>query len=50
MKIPSEIMIYDYCANSILGLPLERLRVRAALTQHWKLANKEEQCLIFEWS
>ena len=45
----SENIIYDYCANSILGLPLDRLRVRAALTRHWELANKEEQCLIYEW-
>jgi hypothetical protein len=43
----SEITIYDYCANSILGLPLDRLRVRAALTQRWELANKE-QYLIYE--
>jgi hypothetical protein len=47
--ITSEIIIYDYCDNSILGPPLDRLRVKAALTQHWELANKEEQCLIFDW-
>jgi len=44
----SEIIIYDYCPNSILGLTLDRLRIRAALTQHWELNNKKEQCLIFE--
>lgn len=36
----SEIIIYDYCANSILGLTLDSLRVRAALTQHWELTIK----------